>query len=134
MSQAKKDRANSAHEKLVNLVADRIKRANSIPKSNPLVDLAARVGTERYIFEMKSTTDGNARSQIRRGVSQLYEYRYLQNLPDAKLVLVIENPLSSNLDWYKDYLFKDREILMIWDGDNKLHCPSIVKKSLYFLF
>ncbi len=134
VNQAKKDRANSAHEKLVELVANRIKKANSIPKSNQLIDLAARIGNKRYIFEIKSTTKTNARSQIRRGISQLYEYRYFQNLPDSQLVLVIENPLPKNLKWHIDYLVEDREILLVWDGNNKLHCPQIIKDRLQFIF
>jgi hypothetical protein len=77
---------------LTDLVADKIRRAGSIPKNNRYVALSAAIREDLYLFEMKSTTDGNVHSQIRRGISQLYEYRYLQDVPDAKLVIVIENP------------------------------------------
>ena len=52
-----------------------------------------------YLFEMKSTTEDNPHAQIRRGLTQLYEYRYVQNVKEAKLVLVIENPLPRENGW-----------------------------------
>jgi len=83
---------------------------------------------------MKSTVATNVRAQVRRGMSQLYEYRYLQNVPDAQLVLVIEQPLNRELAWMSDYLVKDRGILLAWDGDRKhLHCSESQKEALHFL-
>ena len=41
------------------------------------------------------------------------EYRYIQNVPAAKLVLVLENPLLRKLSWMGDYLTKDRVILLV---------------------
>lgn len=63
---------------------------------------------------MKSTTDSNVKSQIRRGISQLYEYRYIENKPDASLVLVIENPLQADNNWLQDYMETDR--IFIYSG------------------
>jgi hypothetical protein len=62
---------------MVNTVAQRLRAARAIPKDNGYVDLAAKVGSASFLFEMKSTTKVKARSQVRRGLSQLYEYRYL---------------------------------------------------------
>lgn len=76
------DRADNAHRNLVNLVAGRIKEVNEIPRFNKLIDLATRYNGEDFIFEMKSIHDQNAKKQIRSGLSQLYEYQYIQNLPN----------------------------------------------------
>lgn len=63
------ERANQAHVGLVNLIASRIRASGVTPRYNQLIDLAARVNNVPYIFEMKSTTAENYRSQIRRGMS-----------------------------------------------------------------
>ena len=126
------ERANNAHKALVNLVAQRIRTAGGIPKANQFIDLATTLGND-YIFEMKSTTSSNVTSQIRKGISQLYEYRYLENKSDANLILVIENPLTNDNRWMLDYLEVDRKIHLIWDGDNQLHGTTHSKDQLGFL-
>ena len=134
VDQTKLDRANDSHAMLTNLVAAKIRAVGGIPRSNDLVDLAARVEGASFIFEMKSTTALNARAQIRRGISQLYEYRYLQSAPAAELVLVIQSPLTDELVWMSDYVIRDRGIMLVWDGDQKhLHCPSDLQDTLRFL-
>ncbi|MDD3773160.1 MAG: hypothetical protein PHC38_10965 [Weeksellaceae bacterium] len=130
--QAKLERASNSHVTLVNLIARRIREIGGIPKSNQLIDLAVRLDQD-YIFEMKSTNNKNSRSQIRKGISQLYEYRYLQNKPQAKLILVIENPLNIDQSWMLDYLEMDRNINLVWDGNNKLFGTEKTKKDLPFL-
>jgi len=74
VDRAKRERAVTSHETLVNLMAERLRQRGAIPKANPYVDLSARLDEEDYLFEMKSTTEDNPHSQIRRGLSQLYEY------------------------------------------------------------
>jgi len=130
--QAKLERATNAHIALVNLVAQRIRNNGGIPKSNQLIDLAVRFDLD-YILEMKSTTDENVRAQIRKGMSQLYEYRYLQNKPDAKLILVVEKPLTASHSWMLDYMESDREISIVWDGNNELYGSEKTRNELSFL-
>jgi hypothetical protein len=131
---AAKERAEMAHQMLTDLVANKIRRAGAIPKNNPVVDLAATVKGDDFLFEMKSTTDKNVHSQVRRGISQLYEYRYLQQIPAAKLVLIIENPPPDEKRWLVEYLVKDRGLLIAWDGDKRsLHYPADLGKQLSFL-
>lgn len=130
--QTKLERAANAHISLVNLVAQRILECGGIPKSNQLIDLAVKLDQD-YIFEMKSTNDENMRSQIRKGMSQLYEYRYLQNKPNAKLILVVENPLGASHSWMLDYMESDREIKLVWDGNNELYGSEKTRDELGFL-
>lgn len=131
-NQAKLERATNAHIALVNLVSQRIRQYGGIPKSNQLIDLAVRLDQD-YIFEMKSTNDENVRSQVRKGMSQLYEYRYLQNKPDAKLILVVEKPLGVTHSWMLDYMETDRAINLIWDGNNELYGSERTRNELEFL-
>lgn len=127
------ERADNAHRDLVNLTSERIRNAGAIPKFNQLIDLATHINNTDYIFEMKSTTVNNEKSQIRAGLSQLYEYRYLQNKPNAKLILVIENPLSTKEIWRQDYLEQDRDVYLVWDGNNQLYGNERTRNDLYFL-
>jgi len=127
------ERANLAHQDLINLVASRLRVVGSIPRYNQLIDLAARCGESDFIFEMKSTTTQNVREQVRAGLSQLYEYRYLQNKPDANLVLVIEQQLHTPARWIGDYLELDREVLLLWDGNNGLFGSNHAMERLPFL-
>lgn len=131
-NQALLDRANEAHGRLVNLVAERIRNVGGVPKANSLIDLATHIEMD-YIFEMKSTTASNTRDQIRKGVSQLYEYRYLQNNPEAKLVMVIENQLDTDNYWMLDYLENDRSIHLLWDGNDNLFGSEQTRQALSFL-
>lgn len=133
VDRAKRERASTSHETLVSLMAERLRQRGAVPKANRYVDLSARLDEEDYLFEMKSTTEDNPHSQIRRGLSQLYEYRYIQNVEKAKLVLVIENPLPKKNHWMEDYLINDRGVLLVWDGDGKFHCPPSIRKQLEFL-
>ena len=133
VDRAKQERAVNSHEMLVNLMAEKLRQRGAIPKANRYVDLSARWEGDDFLFEMKSTTETNPHAQIRRGLSQLYEYRYIQNVQSAKLVLVLENPLPKENRWMEDYLINDRGVLLIWDGDGKFHCPASVRKQLQFL-
>lgn len=130
--QAKLDRANGSHIQLVNLVADRIRHAGGIPKSNQFIDLAANLDHD-YIFEMKSTTKDNVKAQVRKGISQLYEYRYIENKPEASLILVVEKPLLGDNSWMIDYMENDRNIHLVWDGDSNLYGTERTRQQLPYL-
>lgn len=132
--QVQYERANDAHRNLINITASKINQKGIQPKFNPIIDLAAKFENNDYIFEMKSITDSNARSQIRKGISQLYEYSYVQNLPNAKLVLVIEKNLPSNVSWMHDYLESDRNIMLVWDGNDDLFSSEDTRRNLSLLF
>jgi hypothetical protein len=131
----RRERANRIHERLTALVAERLRGIGAIPRRNQFIDLAATVQTEFFMFEIKTTTPRNFRSQVRRGISQLYEYRYLQRIPTANLILVLEQPLPESLSWLATYLIEDRGIIPIWDGDlTSLHCAEQHHEKLGFLF
>jgi hypothetical protein len=98
------------------------------------VDLAASVNGKPFLYEIKTTTEKNFLFQIRRGISQLYEYRYLQGALKAGLVLVMERPIPPKFGWIIDYLVHDRMILPVWNGDGeRLFCPETVRNTLFYL-
>ncbi len=134
INQAATERANRAHSNLVNILAERIRRAGALPRYNSFIDLASRINNRPYIFEMKSLTSRNARTQIRHGLSQLFEYRYIQNLPEAELVLVVERTLPRNVDWMRIYLESDMKIKLIWDGNNQLYASSETQRDMAYLW
>lgn len=127
------ERADNAHRTLVNLVASRIKSANEIPRFNKLIDLATKYNGEDFIFEMKSLHIENAKTQIRNGLSQLYEYQYIQDLPDSNLVLVLENNIPASHTWMIDYLENNRNIYLLWDGDGNLYGTENTRRKFDFL-
>ncbi len=131
--QADMERANDVHNALVNFAAQRLRRAGALPRYNRLIDLAARVNNHPYIFEIKSLTPENAHYQIRHGISQLYEYRYLQALPEATLVLLVETQLPAEIAWMLHYLEKDRDIRLMWICGNELYAGVETQEKLAFL-
>jgi hypothetical protein len=130
--QTRLERSTQAHRTLIRMVADRIRKSGGIPKSNQIIDLATSLEGD-FIFEMKSTTPQNLRAQVRKGISQLYEYRYIQNKPEAVLVLVIENPIVTEDSWMIDYMENDRNINLIWDGNESLYGTAGTRTLLPFL-
>jgi hypothetical protein len=132
VDRVKIERANATHEKLRTILANRIKRYGPIPTYNRYIDLAVRMENKDFIIEVKSA--GNVRAQIRRGISQLYEYRYLQSLPNAMLVLLLEKPLIGENQWLLDYLVEDRGICVLWDAqDDELFTTDKCMEKLPFM-
>jgi hypothetical protein len=72
------------------------------------------------VAEVKSCNQGNIHSQIRRGVSQLLEYRYVYRddlIEPIHLLLVLEVEPRSDKRWLIDYL-QSIGITVAW-GDTK---------------
>lgn len=133
IDEAARERARSSHQTLVNLMATRLRDYGAIPRSNRYIDLSANVDSANHLFEMKSTTEHNFTSQIRRGLSQLYEYRYIERLDNCQLVLVLQNPLPRPLGWMDQYLEQDRHVLLVWDGSNRFFASQATRQALPYL-
>lgn len=114
---AKRERKVVKHEELRRNLAKKIRECGYVPTSNPYIDLAARIKDKNFLIEVK-TSDGNVHNQIRKCLCQLYEYRYIQCLPDAKLILLIEKPFTERNAWMLNYLERDRGIYVVWNGEN----------------
>lgn len=57
----------------------------------------------------------------------------VQQIDRAKLVLVIENLFPRSLSRIETYLRTDRNVLLVWDGNDRLYCSDEVRHELSFL-
>lgn len=128
-----REKANRSHARIVNLLSSTAKAQGYDPTDNEYIDLCLRAVP--LIIEVKSCNDGNMLSQIRRGVSQLYEYRFRSGIHDAQLCLALEQEPSGQEAWLVRYLLEDRQIYPLWVvGDVNLDAPPDTKTALAFLF
>ena len=120
----KRERANQAHAALVDQMADAVRGSGCTPFSNKFVDLATSCGGAEFIFEMKSVgSAAGFHPQVRRGISQLYEYAYIQQAKDAALCLVTEMRPPKSQEWIVNYLLSDRGIDLCWKSGKKFDGP-----------
>ncbi len=122
VARVKLDRANRVHRQTLQNLAEFLYEHGHLVQRSKLIDAFCHLKSGPAIFEIKSITPENERSQCREALSQLYEYRYLHSLPGATLWLVLsERP---RLRWLVDYLRADREIGVLWMEEGRLGGPS----------
>lgn len=125
----KKERANIIHEMLVNTMSKKVLDHNLKPLNNALIDLFVTEGDSSVIFEMKSIHNSNECSQIRKAISQLYEYRFIHNMTNAELCIVLnKKPIET---WIIEYVVRDRNILICWLDKNDFYCPGHIVDRLF---
>lgn len=122
------ERANTAHRNLVSDMRACLEGQGFRPEEGLLIDLLFRAGSRTVIFEMKSVHADNISKQVRSAVSQLYEYRYRHNMPDADLCIVLSAALCDC--WLVDYLTNDREILVCWWSGGRFECPASLETKM----
>lgn len=115
----KLERANQTHWKLIDAKATFLEDRGVEPYSNPHIDLFTNDDGDVILYEMKSVDDKsvNLLSQVRKAVSQLYEYRYIYQEPSARLCIVTNAPVNGADQWLLEYLAKDRSIAYEWTSD-----------------
>lgn len=121
-SRQKLDAANTTHALLVEALTRLLESHGHVVEENQLVDAFAHLKTGPAIFEAKSLTDENEISQVRSGLSQLYEYRFRHGIGDASLWLVLSRAPSEH--WLVNYLEDDRGINVIWFDAGEIAGPS----------
>lgn len=127
-AQVRAERANLVHQLLVRTMSSQLSASGFQALYNALIDLYCDIRGSFYIFEMKSVTESNEVSQIRKAVSQLYEYRFLHGLKGAQLVIVLNREPSEA--WVVDYLVGDRSILICWLTSDGFACPPPIQLLL----
>jgi len=128
------ERARREHQRLVEAMAATITAFGAVPEANKYVDLAATIDSKHYLFEMKSTTSESLHAQVRRAIAQLYEYRYLQELPTGVLCLVLDRRPEGRNGWLVAYLEEDRGIAVCWlEASGKFACSAVSGQQLPFL-
>ncbi|PKP17960.1 MAG: hypothetical protein CVU07_02970 [Bacteroidetes bacterium HGW-Bacteroidetes-23] len=120
LTRIKRQKSNLNHKMILQKLEDYLESIGCNPVENEHIDLYAQIpGIGKYLFEVKSLSDENLLSQTRKGVSQLYEYRfrYQEQIGyDVTLCLVLPKK-PEEIDWLEDYLCLDRQIGVIWFND-----------------
>lgn len=137
ITKIKRQRRNLAHKELIDKMDSLLRRLGAEPKENDHVDLYAKIPNDgSFIFEMKSGGD-SLLEQIRKGLSQLYEYRfrYKSMIHDENVSLCLVLPSSpNNIPWMTEYLCIDREINICWfDKNGEIGWPPECAKQMSVL-
>jgi hypothetical protein len=134
ITRIKRQKRNLIHKELIDKMDLFLRSIGANPQENDHIDLFAKIPTNgSFIFEMKSG-GVSLLDQIRKGVSQLYEYRYRYSGSIAddhiSLCLVLSESPDS-IPWIKDYLCVDRDINLCWFNDaGEPEWPSLCAESM----
>ena len=141
ITRIKRQRSNLSHKLILQQLDEYLKGLGAEPFENEHIDLFAQIPSDgKYLFEIKSVIGDNLLSQTRKGLSQLYEYRFRYKSEigiDTKLCLVLPNEPTS-INWLQEYLCVDRQIAVIWFGaDGNLQysqfCKNLIQPLLTVL-
>jgi len=121
-SRQKLDDATRRHEETLRVLATHLEAAGHQVESNVFIDAFCHLRSGPALFEVKSTTAANELHQIRQALSQLYEYRFRHQLPDASLWMLLSDPPTER--WLVDYLERDRGIRLLWLEGGVITGPS----------
>lgn len=118
------DKANSIHQSLVDQIASVIVAQNGRPfEDYNSVDICVS-DIAKIIFEVKSLTVNNATDQMRKAVSQLYEYRWRfrdKFGPETTLCITTDiDPRTLLDDDFIQYLIEDRKVILLWRDSSRL--------------
>ncbi|MEA5619241.1 hypothetical protein VB711_15545 [Cronbergia sp. UHCC 0137] len=137
LTKIKRQRRNLIHKELVDKMDFWLRNIGAQPKENDHIDLVAKIPSDgSFIFEMKSGGE-SLLEQIRKGISQLYEYkyRYKSVINDDHISLCLVLPESpDSIPWITEYVCNDRKINICWFNDNgDLSWPSICSEQMKVL-
>lgn len=119
------ERANAEHKAAQEILERILKTKGYVVEHSRYVDVYARLKSGPAIFEVKSITPNNERSQCRHALSQLYEYRYLHQVSEASLWLVLSQAPEN--EWIVSYLSNDRGINVLWCEGESIAGPSVTQ-------
>ena len=122
LTKIRRQRANLTHKILLEKLNDYLVSKGATSLENEHVDLYAKLkNNKKFLFEVKSIDDKNLLSQTRKGISQLYEYRYrYQNIIGYDVSLCLVYPHEPKyVPWLQEYLCTDRDVGIMWFEDDK---------------
>lgn len=101
------ERAQSTHLMLERILAKRLRERGIVAKATALIDEFFIVDEVTVLVEIKSCTDLNMRHQVRRGIAQLLEYRFLYrkslNSHAVMLLLLLGTAPPRALRWVIEF-------------------------------
>lgn len=127
VTRIKRQKSNLKHKILLSQLDEHLRKIGAKPMDNEHIDLFAKIPNDgSFLFEVKSVTPENLLSQTRKGLSQLYEYRfrYLEDLGEDVTLCLIYPKEPCKIDWLQDYLCNDRNIAVGWFEGEELKFPS----------
>lgn len=128
------ERANGQHFLLEEMMTKTCTDAGHDAKYNVHIDLFIENEAGTLLFEMKSCTLGSTRSQIRRAVSQVFEYPYLYRddlTAPIQRCIVVERKPRGNDEWLIKYV-EFLGIGLVWRRDNskEFGCTKVTLKRI----
>ena len=138
ITKIKRQRSNLSHKLILQQLDEYLRTLGAEPLENEHIDLFAHIPSDgKYLFEVKSIFSDNLLSQTRKGLSQLYEYRFRYKDEvgyDATLCLVLPDEPNS-ITWLQEYLCQDRQIAVIWfskEGNLQYshYCKNLIQPLL----
>jgi len=139
ITKIKRQRSNLSHKLILQQLDEYLRNKGIEPYENEHIDLYAKVPDDgKFLFEVKSIFEDNLLGQTRKGISQLYEYRFRYKAEigynDVTLCLVYPHE-PRTIEWLQEYICIDREIAVIWFSENGELCTSNhCKKQISPLF
>lgn len=133
VTRIKRQRSNLQHKILMSYLDEHLRLLGATPLENEHIDMYADVPNRgSYLFEVKSLSPENLLSQTRKGLSQLYEYRYryLQDISKEVTLCLVFPSQPKEIDWLEDYLCNDRDLAIMWFDNNSLCFPTICDNKL----
>ena len=121
ITRIKRQKSNLSHKLILQLLDEHLRSLGATPFENEHIDLYAQIPSDgNFLFEVKSLNHENLLSQTRKGLSQLYEYRFrYKNEIGGDVTLCLVFPREPNdIDWLQEYLCVDREIAVLWFEEN----------------
>lgn len=123
LTSIRRQKSNLSHKLTLQQLEEYLESKGCNPIENDHIDLYAQIpGDGKFLFEIKSINSTNLLSQTRKGISQLYEYRfrYQEEIGyDVSLCLVFPKK-PDEIEWIEDYVCKDRGIGIIWFEEETL--------------
>ncbi|MEM9213710.1 MAG: hypothetical protein AAGD25_05125 [Cyanobacteria bacterium P01_F01_bin.150] len=134
ITRIKRQRANLNHKIILEKLYSYLKERGVESTENEHIDLFAQLPSngEKFIFEVKSTTRDNLLSQSRKGISQLYEYRFrYQHIIGYDVILCLVFPNEPTVvSWLQEYMCLDRKIGVIWFDEKNQLCHSLYCRQM----
>lgn len=128
-----RERAVASHYRLEKLLADLARAQRLDPLCNSNIDQFF-IGTRSSLFEIKSCNALNMHAQVRKGISQLFEYNFSYRTmlgQNATKVLLLQSQPTGTKAWLVEYV-QSLEIVIAW-ADEAFTCiltPSRIPPHL----
>ncbi len=135
ITKIKRQRSNLSHKLILQQLDEHLRSRGIEPYENEHIDLYAKVPDDgKFLFEVKSIFEDNLLAQTRKGISQLYEYRfrYKAEIGHKDITLCLVYPYEpKTIRWLQEYICTDRKIAVIWfSEEGKLCASNYCKKKI----